>query len=267
MAKDSFPALGAPRWPSTLTRIGLWAIGIGLLCTVIAGPLNRFGVTNFRIALLVLAAGLLVLVVGALLAIVGFLVALAKGSRVPRGVAAVAIVAALAMLGYLLTWLRAGMGVPPIHEISTDLAAPPPFVAVKAIRDAIPGLNPVDYVVEIPGNGGAKTNVPDAQRKAYPDIQPLLLDGVAPADAFARVESAARALGWEIVASVPAEGRLEATDTTLFFGFKDDVVVRLRAEGGGTRIDVRSKSRVGLGDAGTNAKRVRALLERVKAAA
>jgi len=64
---------------------------------------------------------------------------------------------------------------------------------------------------------------------------------------------------------VPAEGRLEATDTTLFFGFKDDVIVRLRVEGGGTRIDVRSKSRVGLGDAGTNAKRVRAFLARVEA--
>lgn len=264
MAKESFPALGAPRWPASMARIGVWAIGASLVAVAIAGPLNRFGVTNFRVALLLLAAGLLVLVVGALLAIIGFMVALAKGSRVSRGATAVAVVAALAMLGYLLTWLRAGMGVPPIHEISTDLAAPPPFVAVKAIRDATPGLNPSDYVAEIPGNGDKKTNVPDAQRKAYPDIQPLLLDGVAPAVAFARAEAAARKLGWEIVATEPTEGRLEATDTTLFFGFKDDVVVRLRAEGGGTRLDVRSKSRVGLGDAGTNAKRVRAFLDLVK---
>lgn len=139
MSKENFLVLGAPRWPASMTRIGLWAIGVGLVGVAIAGPMSRFGITNFRIALLLLAAGLLVLVVGALLAIVGFMVALAKGSRVPKGSTAVAVVAALAMLGYLLTWLRAGMGVPPIHEISTDLAAPPPFVAVKAIRDVTPG--------------------------------------------------------------------------------------------------------------------------------
>jgi uncharacterized protein (DUF1499 family) len=66
------------------------------------------------------------------------------------------------------------------------------------------------------------------------------------------------------VATVPAEGRIEATDSTRFFGFKDDVVVRVRAEGTGSRIDIRSKSRVGLGDAGTNARRVRALMARIK---
>ena len=82
---------------------------------------------------------------------------------------------------------------------------------------------------------------------------------------FAAVEAAARALGWEIVAALPAEGRLEATATTAWFGFKDDVVVRVRAEGAGSRVDVRSLSRIGVGDLGTNAARVRAFLAQLRA--
>lgn len=261
---ETFPSLMVPTWPATLTRIGLWLLVSGTLLAAIAGPINRFGIAGFQVALLALAVGVLLLVIGALLGISGFLGALAKGTPISKAPAALAIVVGLALLGYLLSWLRAGMGVPPIHEISTDLESPPPFVAVRAIRDRIPGLNPSDYVVESKGRAGP-LNVPQAQRQAYPDIQPLQL-ALPPAEVFPRVEAAARALGWEIVAAVPEEGRLEATDTTRFFGFKDDVVVRLRAEGGGTRVDVRSKSRVGLGDAGTNAKRVRAFLAQLGAA-
>ena len=265
MAADVLNSLSVPTWPATLTRIGLWSIGLGLLLAAISGPTHRLGIAGFQPALLMLGVGALLLVVGALLAIIGFLFAMMKGTPLSKGAAALGIVVAIGTIGYLLSWLRAGMGVPPIHEISTDLASPPPFVAIKEIRDAIPNLNPVEYVAELPGRGGAKTNVPETQRKAYPDIQPILLDGIAPDAAFARCEAAARALGWQIVAAIPTEGRLEATDMTRFFGFKDDVVVRLRAEGGGTRIDLRSKSRVGLGDAGDNATRVRRFIERVKA--
>ncbi len=266
VADAAFPSLSAPTWPLRLTRFGLWAIGLGLLLVVVAGPLNRFSGIGFQVALLVLAGGVLVLLVGALLTIIGFLVGTAKGTNLPKAPAALGIVIALGMLGYLLTWLRAGMGVPPIHEISTDLAAPPPFVAVTEIRRTSGAVNPPEYVAEMTGARGT-TNVPDAQRKAYPDIQPAILEGLAPADAFARAEAAVESLGWEVVAAVPAEGRIEATDTTRFFGFKDDVVIRLRAEGGGTRLDVRSKSRVGMGDVGANAARVREFLQLVKAGA
>jgi uncharacterized protein (DUF1499 family) len=258
---ETFPSLTAPVWPGTLTRLGVWLLVAGILLSVICGPIHRFGIAGFQPALLLLAGGVLLLVLGALLGIVGFLAALAKGTPISKGSTALAIVVGLALLGYLLSWLRAGMGVPPIHEISTDLQSPPPFVAVREIRAKIPGLNPVDYVVEQPGRSGT-INVPEAQRAAYPDIQPLQL-AMPPADAFARVESAARSLGWEIVASAPEEGRLEATETTLFFGFKDDIVVRLRAEAGGTRVDVRSKSRVGVGDVGANAARIRKFLAAV----
>jgi uncharacterized protein (DUF1499 family) len=83
---------------------------------------------------------------------------------------------------------------------------------------------------------------------------------------FARAVEAARALGWEIVAAVPADGRLEATDRTRWFGFRDDVVVRVRPDGAGTRVDIRSVSRVGRSDLGTNARRIRAFVEALRAA-
>ena len=65
---------------------------------------------------------------------------------------------------------------------------------------------------------------------------------------------------WDIVAADPAQGRIEATATTLLFGFKDDVAIRITPDGAGSRVDVRSLSRVGRSDFGTNAKRVRAYL-------
>jgi uncharacterized protein (DUF1499 family) len=97
------------------------------------------------------------------------------------------------------------------------------------------------------------------QHQAYPDVRPVTLSDP-PARAFERALAAARAQGWEIVAALPAEGRIEATDTTRFFGFKDDIVIRVKAEGAGSRVDVRSLSRVGKSDVGKNASRIRAYL-------
>ncbi len=85
-----------------------------------------------------------------------------------------------------------------------------------------------------------------------------------PAEAFKRVERVATALGWEIVARVPADGRLEAVVTSPWFGFRDDVVVRVRPQGTGSRVDIRSKSRNGEADLGGNVDRVRAFLARLK---
>lgn len=148
--------------------------------------------------------------------------------------------------------LRTARSVPPIHDISTDLEQPPPFVEILALRAGAP--NPSAY-------GGE--SVARQQREAYPDLGPALLN-VAPAEAFNRSLAAARALGWEIVAAVPSEGRIEATDRTFWFGFMDDVVIRVRATDNGSRIDVRSVSRVGRSDVGTNARRVRRFLQRVE---
>lgn len=153
-----------------------------------------------------------------------------------------------ALFGLLATQMYRARGVPPIHDITTDSNDPPSFAAVLPLRANVP--NKVDY-------GGPE--VAAQQRNAYPDIGPATLNDP-PAQAFERALAAVQAMGWDLVASDSSAGRIEATDTTFWFGFKDDVVVRVRPANGGSRIDVRSLSRVGRGDAGTNARRVRAYL-------
>jgi uncharacterized protein (DUF1499 family) len=174
--------------------------------------------------------------------------------RLRAGGAALLFVSAVLGLGVAAIpayWLHKARDAPPIHDISTDLGDPPNFVAVLPRRGD--RANPVDH-------GGAA--VAEAQRRAYPDIQPLTI-GLAPAEAFALALHVARAMGWEIVAQDAANGRIEATATTLWFGFKDDVVVRVLPSGSGSRIDVRSLSRVGVGDAGANAQRIREYFARL----
>jgi len=144
--------------------------------------------------------------------------------------------------------LRYARSVPPIHDITTDTVRPPQFVAILPLRAGAP--NPAAY-------GG-----PDAARAqigAYPDLRTHRMD-IAPPAAFNRAQQAARDMGWEIVAADAATGRIEATDTTFWFGFRDDVVIRVEADGAGSRVDLRSVSRVGVGDAGANARRIRAYL-------
>jgi uncharacterized protein (DUF1499 family) len=98
------------------------------------------------------------------------------------------------------------------------------------------------------------------QREGYPDIEPLTMP-LPPDRVFNRALDVAQRLGWEIVATDQTGGRIEATDTTRWFGFKDDVAVRITPWGSGTRVDVRSVSRVGRSDVGTNARRIREFLE------
>ena len=162
-----------------------------------------------------------------------------------------ALCIALAAAAPPIILLQQAKAVPPIHDISTDTFDPPLFVALDAERARAP--NGAKY-------GGAE--VAAQQQKAYPDIKSLVLKAP-PAEAVQRAIDAARKSGWEIVASDAPSGRIEATDTTSWFGFKDDIVVRVRPEGTGSRVDVRSASRVGTGDIGANAKRVRQFLARV----
>jgi len=227
------------------TGLALSLIGAALL---LAGPLgSRFGLWSFVIGFLMLALSLLLGLVGASLSLV-------TGFKTGQWqMAAAGIVAGLAVVSVPSAFILSGVGKPPIHDITTDTLNPPPFVAVLPLRAGAP--NPPEYA------GGAAA---DQQRRAYPDIAPLVVHLSASA-AFDRVDAAVRDLGWELVGSDRTSGRIEATDTTFWFGFKDDVVVRITEDSGqGSRIDVRSKSRVGVGDLGTNARRVRELLSRLR---
>jgi uncharacterized protein (DUF1499 family) len=142
-----------------------------------------------------------------------------------------------------------------IHDITTDTEDPPQFVALHALR--LTTFNGPEYAGE---------KVASIQKAAYPDIKPHPVDAM-PAQAFERALKAARDMGWLIVASVPEEGRIEATATTRWLRFRDDVVVRVTPHGAGSRIDARSKSRIGRSDFGANAKRIREFFRKLDAAA
>jgi uncharacterized protein (DUF1499 family) len=231
------------------------AIAAGL--ALLAAPLGyRAGIWPLRVALLdlprvyVFYAG----IAGAAISLIGLAVALA-GKR--RGWAALAVLGIVIGAGSAyVPWKFAemGRGVPPVNDITTDTANPPTFEAVMPLRQAA-NAEPVTYSPDFPA----------MQKQAFPDIVPAHLEK--PLDqAFAVALAAARKMGWTIVAADGERGRIEATDTTFWYGFTDDIVVRVSADGSGSRIDVRSKSRIGKGDFGTNARRVRAYLAAVKAA-
>jgi uncharacterized protein (DUF1499 family) len=150
-----------------------------------------------------------------------------------------------------VTWRMAADTLPRINDVSTDTQRPPAFAVLA--RQPGPAANGGDQ----PGEATLA-----AQRAGYPDIKPLVLKAP-PAEAFGRIERVAQAMNWEIVASDPAQGRLEAVATSLWFGFKDDIVVRVTAAGDGSRVDIRSRSRVGVSDLGANAQRIRQFFARL----
>ena len=137
--------------------------------------------------------------------------------------------------------------VPPIHDITTDTSNPPQFVAILPLRADAP--NPPDYL------GGQTTAL---QRSFYPDIMTHVYVQ-SPQEVFAAASEVVADFGWELIDANAVDGRIEATASTRWFGFKDDVVVRLRSgSANSTILDVRSKSRIGLSDVGVNANRIRA---------
>lgn len=143
--------------------------------------------------------------------------------------------------------------VPAIHDISTDLAHPPAFVKAATLRGK--DDHPVAY-------DGAK--VGELQKGAYPDLVTLVSAAPAP-KAFEAASAALTEMGLELSDIDPANGRIEAVATSLLFGFKDDVVVRVVTVPEGARVDIRSKSRVGRNDFGANAKRIRAFMAKMRA--
>jgi uncharacterized protein (DUF1499 family) len=221
---------------------------LGLLAAVLvlgAGPGTRFGLWNFRTGFSALRWGAYAGLAAAAIAVLLLIVRPKFGGLIPL---VLGLVLGLGAAFVPWLWMQQARRVPPIHDITTDLDRPPKFVAVLPLRAGAP--NPASY-------GGSE--VADAQRRSYPDIKPLLLSVPAGA-AYNRALASARGMGWDLVASDSTAGRIEATATTPWFGFKDDVVVRVRPEGSGSRIDVRSVSRVGKSDLGMNAKRIRSYL-------
>ena len=185
----------------------------------------------------------------------GAVAAIAKPGGTRRGLATACLAIAIGiatMVGPLALQAR-GNEAAPIHDITTDTEHPPQFVAVVPLRADSP--NPVAY-------GGP--DVAAQQKKAYPQIVPLQL-ALAPERAYERALAIARDAGWTIVSADAAARRIEATATTPFFGFKDDVVIVVAPAGNGSRVDMRSLSRIGGSDLGANARRVESFLSKLAA--
>ncbi len=223
-----------------MTITGAILAALAAAALLLSGPGTRWGWWDFKTGLLLFAiafiAGLLAMLISGIAWI----------RTRPNPTAAVATIAGALIVLLPLSQVAGARGKPRIHDISTDLADPPRFSAILAVR------------------ANAANGVPDRiddvtaglQRQGYPDLVTLDLP-LSAEPAFAKALEAAKTMNWEIVSIRPADGVIEATDMTAWFGFHDDIVVRIRPAGEHSRIDVRSTSRVGRGDAGKNADRIR----------
>jgi hypothetical protein len=242
------------RWNAFLSVPGL-AMGVACaaaLLLMLAGIGSRFGWWPFRSGFTLLGYGAYGGAGAVLLGIWG--VVLAGRKRQAAGIVLALLAAAIGLVvaAVPLSWrLNAGK-LPVIHDITTDTLHPPQFVAILPLRRDAP--NPALY-------GGPE--VAEQQKAAYADLRTEVL-GLPAGRAFDLALATARAAGWRIVAAVPAEGRIEATDTTFWFGFTDDIVIRVTAAAERTLLDIRSVSRVGKSDVGTNARRIRSYLKRLR---
>lgn len=234
------------RWAGWIASLGIVVGVLAVLATFLPGQAYRHGLIHLGTAFkIMLGYGFRGGLLAAAMSLVGLLLALFARAKRQRWRAVAGLV--LGLIAFLppMMFVHKAESVPGIHDITTDTADPPAFQAVLALRKGAPNS---------PVYGGAK--VAAAQHAAYPDIQPLRFD-VPPPRVFDAALDTAKSMGWTIVAQVPAEGRIEATATTFWFGFKDDVVLRVRPDVGGARLDVRSESRVGGSDVGANAARIR----------
>ena len=238
-----------------ISRIALLGFGVAILAAVVmmAAALGyRLGLWSYGFALLTLTDyAAYAAFAGGAISLVGL------GRSLPGSVPGVVLsVIGVVVGGYSChtiyqQWVTV-KSVPFIHDITTDTVNPPAFIAVVAAREA-EGANPHDYAGE---------PVARQQECGYPDLTSLLAE-TDPEAAYDRALEVAESMEWEIVAADRALGRIEATDTSTWYGFKDDIVIRVLAADGdaGSRVDVRSLSRVGRSDVGVNAARIRAYLD------
>ena len=226
------------RW---LRPLALVVALVALAMLALSGPGLRFGLFDYRAGLTLFRVSAYVGIAAMVLGVV----VLALPAARKRGIVLplVALLLGAVAFGVPFNFQQAASSVPRINDITTDMENPPQYMTTARAY---------------PGDEFARL-----QRAAYPDIAPVSLP-MPPREAFERAVRAAEAMGWEVVGRDAAAGVLEAVDTTKWFGFKDDIAVRVSAAGNGSRIDVRSKSRVGRNDIGTNARRIRAYVERLK---
>lgn len=234
------------RWWAKAILVG----GVVAICCLLIGSLGvRIGLWPYGTGFMFLTGGAVLAVISVFLGIIAYVVCLSKGLRAERSGILIGIFLGAIILGQLGVQYSTMTSVPVIHNISTDTLDPPTFDKLVAVREA-EGANPLAYDAEV---------LAEQQQEAYPDVM-TLASTQSTDQLLAQTLSVLQDLGIEVVNEDAAAGVIEATDTTFWFGFKDDVVVRIRDTANGSIVDVRSVSRVGRSDLGANAKRIRAIL-------
>lgn len=238
------------------TDVNSWwarAILIGAVIAAIllvAGALGtRIGLWGFQVGFLGLIGGVILAAIGVIVGAVGLIASVKRDLPQNRPPIYIGLVISVLILVVMGMQFDKAYSVPPIHNISTDLEDPPAFEEVIALRGE--ASNPLELNAE---------EIGPLQSEAYPWVKPFVSEESSD-ELFARALVVVDNMGFELVNADPAAGLIEATDTTFWFGFKDDVAIRVRPTETGSVVDVRSVSRVGLSDLGTNAKRVGEILD------
>lgn len=233
--------MNEPATSSRFAKVSRW-IAIALLVTL---PLSVLGI---RLGILPVLPALAAFALSCLGAIALLIILLATALMPGRAHSRTRDMptAALALIPALVSvFVFSGReDVPSIHNISTDVIDPPKFVAARAERGE--SANPLELTPEVIA----------LHTEAYPDLK-TLQSALSPEQALQQATRVAEELGWDIYATDSDAGRIEAVDTTFWFGFKDDIVIRIRPSATGSVIDLRSVSRVGQSDLGANANRIR----------
>ncbi|MEZ7819029.1 MAG: hypothetical protein ACI8RT_000184 [Candidatus Azotimanducaceae bacterium] len=238
------------RWWSKAILVG----GVVAICCVLVGSIGvRIGLWPYGTGFMFLTGGAVLSVIGVFLGIIAYVVCLRQGLRAERSGILIGIVLGAVILAQLGAQYAAVAAVPMIHNISTDTAEPPIFNKLVAIREA-EDANPLAYDAAV---------LAEQQQAAYPEVKTLVSSQPTNVS-FNQAMLVLQDLGLEIVNEDTAAGVIEATATTFWFGFKDDVVVRIRSTATGSIVDVRSVSRVGQSDLGANAKRIREILNGIE---
>lgn len=211
------------------------------LLVALPGPLYKYGVVDLGTAFTGFKFGVFAGIATLILLVLQILF---KRKTVTLGSTIMALLLSTIAIAIPLSMLNKGKSVPPIHDISTDLVNPPEFVAIAPLRADAP--NPVEY---------AGVEVATQQRAAYPELQTLNYTQ-SKSELVEATKQAIDHLGWQLVNIDADQGIVEATDRTMWFGFKDDVIVRITDKGSERLVDIRSKSRVGGSDLGKNAERI-----------
>jgi uncharacterized protein (DUF1499 family)/uncharacterized membrane protein YvlD (DUF360 family) len=238
-----------------LARMAFIMACVAALIVASAGPLRRFAGLDIEPAFTIFRYGFYFAVAGVALGL-ATIVPTRPGDRRRGFLAALLAVVVGGAAAYTpLTWFLRAQNSPELNDITTDTSNPPPMVVTLQLRRGASNA---------PAYPGANAAV--LQRAAYPDILPVML-AEPPAETFRKVDGVALAMGWDIVARAPADGRIEAVATSEWFGFRDDIVIRIRPDGAGSKVDIRSKSRDGESDLGVNARRIREFIARLKGTA